>query len=328
MTDEQSTGSKSRLASRVEGALNGHTPHSAHDYVWTNDIQEMLDSIRESYISNWLGGDLTEPRPYSLTRISQIGKPMLVQAARLPHIQAQLAAAGFPGFGPEGEDGAPLVKDAVTHRRFHYGNVLEAETLVLLRAHGITVTDTQTEVCLSEEHNVLGHSDGVIHFEGKRYVFDMKTMSDYSFRKYTAKQGPHDEGGYITQLACYHHLLGTDGAFILAFNKNSHQYRVLWLDQERMESRYARALKVVEVLAGCNDLDDLDDIPRPPSVEETYRRKPTGLWVPHPTIQWDNERTLCYALTTRTKYGKPKEYAEYDFDSIYDALIYYRSKNS
>ena len=308
------------LVETLESLLNCSTPTNPGNHIWADDIVEMLASIRKSYLQNWMGGNFQDPLPLGLTRVSQLGKPKFVQAARLPHIQEALAEAGLMSHSnTSGEGGWDYTKDAVMQRRFHFGNVIEAQVIVLLRAHGLTITDTQTEVVMSEEHDVLGHTDGVLHHGGKRYVFDVKTMSDYSFTKYTSKKGPHDDNGYITQLACYHHLLGTDGAFLLCYNKNTHKFRVLFLDNDRMGSRWERAKETVELLATVHTLDDLDAIAVPPPVDELYKGKPTGKYVAHPSIKWEPERHLIYRTYTEKKWGKPKEYVLDCYGTIHES---------
>lgn len=293
------------LYESIESSLNNWTPsHTAH--YTDDDLAALSADYTSSFVSNWLGeeGDNGHGKRGGLTRISQIGKPLIVQACRLPHIQDELAGI-LPPSAPVRVD-----KDAIMHRRFHLGHVVEAEVVLTLRAHGYVITDTQTEVVMNAEHGVVGHCDGVLHWGGKKYVFDVKTMSDYSFSQYTKRTGPHDNGGYISQLACYHKLLGTDGAFILAYNKNSHLFRVLLLDEQRLEERWERAQRVVTALAGVTTLADLEGLPMPSAVPELYKRNETGLYVPHDSIKYEPERYLCYEIYTKKKWGKDKEYVK------------------
>lgn len=294
------------LCDSIERSLNNQTP--TRDRTTYYQRIELADNYLSSYQANWLGveGDHGHGERGGLTRISQIGKPLVVQACKLPHIQAELRELVPPSSGL----GVREQLDAVTHRRFHLGHVIEGEVILLLQAHGYTITDTQTEVVMSEEHGVVGHCDGVILFHGKRYVFDVKTMSDWSFSQYTKKEGPHDNGGYISQLACYHKLLGTDGAFILAYNKNNHLFRVLPLEERRLDARWERAQRVVDTLSGVRSLEDLRPLPVPPAVPELYKRQETGLFVPHDSIKYEPERHLCYEIETRKKWGKDKEYVK------------------
>lgn len=302
------------VSQAIESALNEHTPR----YEGSTDLTTLGEDFLGSYIANWLGGpSVGHSDRTGITRISQIGKPIIVQACRLPHIQEQLRAL-VPHTTPPVEGIGR--KDAIMHRRFHHGHVIEAEVVTLLRAHGFQVTDTQTEVTMSEEHQVHGHCDGVLHWGGGRYVFDVKTMSDYSFREYTKKDGPHDNSGYVSQLACYHRLLGTDGAFILAYNKNTHLFRVLFLDNNRLDKRWERALNVIDTLAKVKTLADLDDIPLPDAVPELYKRQETGLYVPHPSIKYEPERLLCYELYIKKKWGKDEEYVHRKRTSINELL--------
>lgn len=303
-----------RLVEEIELRLNTTLPVCPQDYVWVEEVKELTKEIKKNFIKGWLGGkDLDDPRRQGLTRLSAIGKPIITQAARIPNITNLLWENGYPVPSPNTSEEL----NPVQLRRFSFGHVLESQVITLLKSHGVRITDTQTELVMSEEHGVVGHCDGVVHFEGKRYVFDVKTMSDFSFKRYCREV--HDDNGYVSQLACYHKLLGTDGAFILAYNKNTHVFKVLPMCESRMQDRFSRAQHVVKALAKIKTLEDLATIPLPPAVPETYRRRPTGNYLPHPCIKWDVERFLCYGVDlVPTRSGGYKEIVTDQYDSIYD----------
>lgn len=271
---------------------------SEDDAEWSAALDDIGEEYKQHYLSNILGwGEKKESPP--ITRVSQLGKPKFVQAARMPHIRELL----------KGEGHTAKHLDPIMRRRFHTGHIIEMEVIAYLRAMGFIVSHQQTELTVSYDHQVHGHCDGVLVWGDKSYVFDVKTMSDYSFKKYTAKtKAPTDHAGYITQLACYHHCLDTDGAFLLCYNKNSHEYRIVWLSPERMNILYTRAVGVISSLSTIKTLDDLYNLPAPPPVPELYRGEPTGAYVPHPSVVWDEERHLIYDIKVGKRWNKPKDY--------------------
>lgn len=280
----------------------------------------------DSYCRNWLGiCPPEEQTPTPVTRASNIGRPLWLQAIQLPHIQEQLRAVGCPilrtpRVQPHPTSTEYTHNDQQTHRRFHTGHVLEAEVVTLMRHLGLTITDAQTEVTIAEDPLATGHCDGVIHWLGERYVFDVKTMSRYSYESYV--RNPHDNGGYISQLACYHHLLGTDGAFLLCYNKDTSLFRVVFLDDDEMSTKWSRAVRVPGILASVQTLEDLDRLPRPPAVPYTYRNKVfPGVHVAHPSMMWEPERHLLWNIE-RAKVGTSyRDVVVGNYESVLDGVI-------
>jgi hypothetical protein len=265
---------------RLEHTLNTTSP-GGWGLVTEKDLADSAAQWGKSLVHNWFRAETTPPAVVMM-RPSSLGKPVWLLGLRLPHIREELGLRTLTEF------------DTITHRRFHFGNTLEHETVLLLKALGYTVEDEQTD--LPFEPDVVGHCDGVLNLGGAgRYVFDVKTMSDSSFREFTKE--PHDNGGYLTQLACYHEVLKTDGAFLLAYNKNSHQYRVLPISEEVLRNKANRAHKVCQLLRGVHTLDDVDQLPTPPAEPALWRgREVPDIWVPHPSLKYEPERRLLWVI--------------------------------
>lgn len=307
----------------LETLLNTHTPGGV-GLLTMEDALAYSAHAWDSYLANWVGYN-TPRDQHPLTRLSQIGLPVWVQALRMPHIQALLGNTG------PADEGEWSQKECIMHRRFHFGNTLEHETIMLLKAHGFKITDTQTELVFDKEHQVVGHSDGVLHIEGRRYVFDVKTMSDWSFAGYTGNKGPHDNSGYISQLACYHEVLDTDGAFLLCYNKNTHKYAVRVLLPDELESKAKRAHRVIELLAGVNTLSDVDKLPKPPAVPATwYNKEVPGIWVPHPTMEYHHERHLLWHIEQGkiNPRSRERDIVVGTHDTIEDALAWHTNPDT
>lgn len=72
---------------------------------------------------------------------------------------------------------------------------------------------------------VIGHADGVVRLGGKKYVIELKTINSFLFS--ALHNGPQRR--HVLQAAMYTHLLGTDGAVILYFNKDDASLREFFL---------------------------------------------------------------------------------------------------
>jgi hypothetical protein len=99
--------------------------------------------------------------------------------------------------------------------RFLYGSIVEELLLFLVKESGHSVTDEQKKVTLS---GVVGHIDCKIDGE----VVDVKSSSDYSFRKFQKGfDDGEDDFGYIGQISGYAEAEGKDKGYFLALNKSS-----------------------------------------------------------------------------------------------------------
>lgn len=133
-----------------------------------------------------------------------------------------------------------------TYNKFIFGDITESYILGLVKAAGHRVLGLQDTVVV---HGIRGSRDCVI--DGM--LFDVKSASDFSFRKFAKGQLRKDDPfGYISQLSSY--LYGSQHdpiveekthAGFLAMNKNDGRLAVdiydlteeLWRKQEEVEKK-------------------------------------------------------------------------------------------
>ena len=121
--------------------------------------------------------------------------------------------------GPEREKELPA--DALM--RFLYGSIIEELVLFLVREAGHLVTSEQKEVNVN---GVTGHLDCKIDGE----VVDVKSASNYGFKKFKNGFDNDDEFGYIGQLSGYVQAEDKDTGFFLAMNKATGELALLEID--------------------------------------------------------------------------------------------------
>ena len=113
-----------------------------------------------------------------------------------------------------------------------FGDMIEALVILLLRCSGIDIVSEQAKVTLETEVGVLrGKSDVVLNLNGEHSVWDIKSASDYSFRKYQrggfADLAKNDPFGYVAQLFGYAKALDLPaGGWIIA-SKSSGEVLIL-----------------------------------------------------------------------------------------------------
>jgi len=99
--------------------------------------------------------------------------------------------------------------------RFLYGHVVEELLLFFVDLAGHKVTHQQAEVDVC---GLKGHIDSII--DG--VVIDVKTASDFSFKKFKeGRLSESDPFGYLAQLAGYEHGLKKQGGGFLVANKST-----------------------------------------------------------------------------------------------------------
>ncbi len=99
--------------------------------------------------------------------------------------------------------------------RFLYGHVVEELLLffVDLAGHKVEMQQAEVDVC-----GLKGHIDSII--DG--VVIDVKTASDFSFKKFKdGRLSESDPFGYLAQLAGYEHGLKRQGGGFLVANKST-----------------------------------------------------------------------------------------------------------
>tara|TARA_R110002110_G_scaffold636_2_gene2520 strand:- start:1802 stop:2653 length:852 start_codon:yes stop_codon:yes gene_type:complete len=129
-----------------------------------------------------------------------------------------------------------------TQIKFLYGHLLEDILIFFVKLSGHVVTDEQKEVNVN---GIKGHMDCKIDGE----VIDIKTASNYAFRKFKNKTLREDDPfGYISQLAGYEKSEGTNNGGFLALNKESGElalYQPEELDKPNVKSLIANLLEIL-----------------------------------------------------------------------------------
>ena len=129
-----------------------------------------------------------------------------------------------------------------TQMKFLYGHIMEDLLIFLAKLSGHEVTDEQKEVKVK---GVVGHMDCKIDGE----VIDIKTASGFGFKKF--KNGTlrdDDPFGYISQLAGYERVEGTENGGFLAMNKESGEialYQPDDLDKPNIKTLIGKLLDVL-----------------------------------------------------------------------------------
>mgnify|MGYP005813874373 CR=1 FL=1 len=167
------------------------------------NVTTFLDNMK-TVLSNYLEVSRTKGRKQSL-RMSSIGKP-----DRRVWMEVN---------GPKREEELP--PDALM--RFLYGSIIEELMLLLVRESGHHVTSEQKEVTVN---GVKGHLDCMIDGE----VVDIKSASNFGFKKFKNGFDNEDDFGYIGQLSGYVEAEQKQSGYFLAMNKATGDIALLEID--------------------------------------------------------------------------------------------------
>lgn len=153
---------------------------------------------------------------------------------------------------------------------FHLGDLIEANIICLANHAGAPITNQQDECSLE---GIKGHIDGEYLDEdrGKRYLVEIKSMSDFSFKKFKTKEMSDEGFGYVTQANSYAYSRGLDGIVWVAMNKNNGQ-----LHEEIRDVDKDLAEQTIDNIKGLKSCKDPNVFERYSVEDETWYGKPTG----------------------------------------------------
>ena len=178
--------------------------------------------------------------------------------------------------------------------RFLYGHVVEELLLFFVDLAGHKVEHQQAEV------NVLGlkgHVDCLID----DVVIDVKSASDYSFRKFKdGKLSQDDPFGYLAQLAAYEHGFGKSGGGFLVANKSSGEiclYRPDELEVPNIESRLETVRAELK-----------EDVPPRERCYPIIAKGKSGNMGLHNSCKWCRHKFQCNPDLRVFKYSNTLEY--------------------
>jgi CRISPR/Cas system-associated exonuclease Cas4 (RecB family) len=205
------------IRDKIEAFLN------AEDCRAHESIAEILSFTKESLAHSFRRQfiDKAENRP--TLRLSSIGHCPRKQAYQMH------------GEKPNGKK-----IDARAKMVFFQGDQIEAVIVALAQLAGVDITSCGQDQMEVEFEGVNGHPDGIVTHEGKKYLFECKSMSMYGFKDF--KAGKIDKA-HLFQMNCYMQALSLDKAIYLAFDKNSGHFEERIVDKS--ETLIAEAKEII-----------------------------------------------------------------------------------
>ena len=127
-------------------------------------------------------------------------------------------------------------------RLFQHGNMVESGVIADLRSIGWDITDQQREVEIVNGDIVLrGHLDGIIEIENKKYLLEIKSANDKSFKSLMKSSYETWNPKYKAQLHTYMVLLGLKEALVIVENKND---SMLYIEEIKLNQDYVTKLLI------------------------------------------------------------------------------------
>lgn len=254
-------------------------------------------------------------------RLSQLGKPAIIQACGLPAVVEALKARGV--FDALGVSPADNEFDDRMEQLFLTGDYVEELVLFNLRRAGYEIIwpepdGTQLEC---EYNGVKGHADALVyHPDEGHWLLEIKSANDRRFYSMSRKSG-HIPPEYLTQLACYRHsLLDTYPDVSVAFiitNKNNNHQAVIYPEQSELQSALDRADTILPHLRYLEETGDLlylfTKFLPPDGEPEVYKGRETGMLRMPQSMAYFPLRELFYRVKyAKNSYGKMTEYVSLD----------------
>lgn len=261
-------------------------------------IYEMLDEIPNSNtelkIPDHLLKEFLDGCGNAVMR--QFTKREEKQSIRLSAIGKCLKQQAFTLLGEKGEDLQPRSRFT-----FFFGDLIEEIVIFLAKMARVNIHSEQKEVVLDE---IKGHIDGIVDIEGNRYIFECKSMADFSFKEFK-ENGMSDDWGYISQINAYMEALAINNAILVGINKNTgHMWEQIFKKDDSIVSCiYSNIQDLKGIQKNPELLNKLESIS---PIDETFRNKKTGNKVLSVTCSYCKYKKSCFkGLTTAFKNGKP-----------------------
>jgi hypothetical protein len=184
--------------------------------------------------------------------------------------------------------------------RFLYGSIVEELLLFLVKEAGHSVTDEQKKVNIS---GVDGHIDCKIDGE----VVDVKSSSDYSFRKFQKGfDEDNDDFGYIGQISGYAEAEGKDRGYFLALNKSSGDLALLEVSDIDLINAAGRIKHIRSFLKDTDNRPVACKEPIPDGMSGNMQLARACVFCEHKKDCWPTLRAFKYSngIKYLTKIGK------------------------
>lgn len=187
---------------------------------------------------------------------------------------------------------------------FLFGDIIEAIAVTLIKsASGIELIDQQKEI---DFEGVKGHIDGVVIIDNKKYLFECKSMSDFSFRD-LQRTGLDNTWGYLTQTNVYLEALGLNEAILFAINKNTGAFDEVLIKKDfKIIEEAKRTIKMIREFEKTGKLPPrkFDFVP------EFFRKKETGKYILPVQCSYCAYLETCWSgqYEKVLRYRRPKYY--------------------
>ena len=195
-------------------------------YVWSNRKEKYLMIVDKIY--KYLSSEELKLDEFLLKEVADLAKHNFsrqfmeekeereLRLSLSGHCVRKLAYLhlGFPEEGKELDSRAKIT--------FFLGDLVELALLKLAKLAGCYIFATglnQLEISIKiNEVEIKGHPDGLLLHEGKLYVVECKSMSDYGFKDFEKGNVSYE---YLAQVNMYMHVLNLDNAVFVALDKNN-----------------------------------------------------------------------------------------------------------
>ena len=179
-----------------------------------------------------------------------------------------------------------------TLMRFLYGSIVEELLLFLVKEAGHTVSDEQKEVIID---GVKGHMDCKIDGD----VVDIKSSSDYSFRKFKRGFDGDDDFGYIGQISGYAEAEGKDTGYFLALNKSSGELALLEVTDFDLINAAGRINHIRSFLTDKDSMPEVCVTPVPDGTSGNMRLARMCVFCEYKKECWPELRAFKYSNGTK-----------------------------
>ena len=139
---------------------------------------------------------------------------------------------------------------------WHFGHIVEAYTLHLLRLGGLTPFNEQKEL-FDLNKKIVGHIDGMVTIGGKDFLIEVKGLKHESADLVLTCGLKKAIPGYYDQMTYYMHCLGVEAGYIIILDKDTSMWYTekIMLDKERVKFLRRKAL----TLSGLKMLEEVPE---------------------------------------------------------------------
>lgn len=132
------------------------------------------------------------------------------------------------------------IQEARIHRIMHFGFMIEAYAISLLKNSGYEVfhEDEQTQYRFEDEE-LAGSMDGVVIIDGVPHLLEIKSANDKRFGEMKKNGVRSSDPVYYTQMQVYMKYFELEKSLFFAINKNTSEIYMEIVDYDKKEADFA-----------------------------------------------------------------------------------------